>query len=407
MSNPQPISKHRVRFEEVTPANTVVAFLAAQLKPLAARFQIPIFDGYDDLDEMQFTLLTLPSGHTVTVQEYEHSPRSGVNLYVDNDIPNISEVVFEACQKIEIPQSKVIWFHPDFQAEIDHLYAEHQNIVVKRKSLRTKKILPSSQYEPINCFQYALRIYRKQDHPHYWAMLQHNLGLAYFCREQGDRGNNLKRSIKCFKNSLEIYTQDDFPEQWKMNQLDLKQSRQALRLWPKQALIMDITNLAIQGRELKGVNLIGSDLSNTNLSFANLSSAKLGCVNLSNANLVSANLTNAKLGASNLSGTALIDACLHCADLSGVDLINATLINADLTKAILNSANLNGANLSYADLSGAYLKDINLSNANVKNTKFKSNSGISEIMKQDLIARGAIFDDAPGDRSRSQNLVPR
>jgi uncharacterized protein YjbI with pentapeptide repeats len=407
MTNLQPMSKQRVRFEEVTPANTVVAFFEIQLKPLAALLQVPIFDGYDDLDEMRFTLSTLPSGHTVTMQEYEHAPRSGVNLYVDNSISNISEVVFEACQKLEVPRSKVIWFHPDFQIEIDHLYTKHKDIVVKRKPLRAKKILASSQYEPINCFQYALRIYRKQDYPQYWAMLQHNLGLAYFDRSQGDRGNNLRRSIKCFKNSLEIYTQDDFPEQWKINQHDLKQSQHSLRLWPKQSLAIDINSVAIQGRELKGVNLIGSNLSNANLSFANLSFAKLGCVDLSDANLVNANLTNAKLGSSNLSGTRLNEACLHGADLSVADLINAILVDADLTKAILISANLNGANLSRADLSGANLKDINLSNANVKNTKFKSNLGISEVMKQDLIERGAIFDDAPGDRSRSRNLVPR
>jgi uncharacterized protein YjbI with pentapeptide repeats len=407
MSNPQPVSKQRVRFEEVTPANTVVAFFEVQLKPLAAWLQIPVFDGYDDLDEMQFTLLTLPSGHTVTVQEYEHAPRSGMNLYMDNSIPNISEVVFEACQRLEIPRSKVIWFHPDFQMEINHLYTKNKDIIVKRKPLRAKKILSSSQYEPINCFQYALRIYRKQDYPQYWAMLQHNLGLAYFDRSQGDRGNNLRRSIKCFKNSLGIYTQDDFPEQWQINQHDLKQSQQSLRLWFKQSLAMDITSIAIQGRQLKGVNLIGADLSNANLSYANLSFAKLGCVNLSDANLVNANLTNAKLGSSNLSGTRLNEAYLHGADLSGADLINAILVDADLTKAILGGANLNGANLSRADLSGANLKDINLSNANVRNTKFKSNSDISELMKQDLIERGAIFDDAPGDRSKSQSLVPR
>jgi uncharacterized protein YjbI with pentapeptide repeats len=402
MSNSKTTQKQRVRFEEVTPANTVVAFFEVQLQSLATWLQLPLFDGYDDLDEMQLTFLTLPSGHTVTLQEYMHSPQAGMNLHIDNNIPNVATVIFEACQRLEIPRSKVIWFHPDFQVEIDHLYTEHKDIVVKRKPLRAKKILSSSQYEPINCFQYALRIYRKQEYPQYWAMLQHNLGLAYFDRSQGDRGNNLRRSIKCFKNSLGIYTQDDFPEQWQINQHDLKQSRQSLRLWPKQSLAMDINSIAIQGRQLKGVNLIGADLSNANLSFANLSFAKLGCVNLSDANLVNANLTNAKLGSSNLSGTRLNEAYLHGADLSGADLINAILVDADLTKAILG-----GVNLSRADLSGANLKDINLSNANVRNTKFKSNSGISELMKQDLIERGAIFDDAPGDRSKSQNLVPR
>jgi hypothetical protein len=238
MSNPQLISKQRVRFEEVTPANTVVAFFEAQLKPLAAWLQIPIFDGYDDLDEMQFTLLTLPSGHTVTLQEYEHSPRSGVNLYVDSGISNISEVVFEACQRLEIPRSKVIWFHPDFQLETDRLYTEYGEIQETQKS---EELLQIIEYEPIQCFKHALQIYTRKDFPEYWAMLQHNLGLAYFDRIQGDRRKNLEKSVKCFCNSLLIYTQKNFPKMWEINQSDLAKSQQSLEIMFE---IMLKTNLA-------------------------------------------------------------------------------------------------------------------------------------------------------------------
>jgi hypothetical protein len=55
-------------------------------------------------------------------------------------------------------------------------------------------------------------------------MLQHNLGLAYFQRNQGDRQDNLEKSIECFNRSLEIYTQQEFPAKWQINQDDLKQS---------------------------------------------------------------------------------------------------------------------------------------------------------------------------------------
>jgi tetratricopeptide (TPR) repeat protein len=225
MSNSKPTKKQRARFEEVTPANTPVAFFEAQLQPLTAWLQLPIFDGYDDLDEMQFTLLTLPSGHTVTVQEYEHSPRVGVSLYVDNGISNISEVVFEACQRLEIPRSKVIWFHPDFETEIDRLYVESGEVQETQKS---EKLLQIIEYEPIDCFNYALNIYTRQQFPEYWAMLQHNLGLAYFQRNQDDRQENLEKSIECFNKSLEIYTQQEFPTKWQINQDDLQESLRTL-----------------------------------------------------------------------------------------------------------------------------------------------------------------------------------
>ncbi len=225
MSNSKPMKKQRVRFEEVTPANTPVAFFEAQLKPLAAWLQLPIFDGYDDLDEMQFTFLNLPSGHTVTVQEYAHSPRSGVNLYIDSGISNISEVVFEACQRLEIPRSKVIWFHPDFQSGIDQLYTEY-GVGTSPQNIEYESIAAPSV---IDCFNYALQIYPRQQFPEYWAMLQHNLGLAYFQHNQDDRQDNLEKSIECFNRSLEIYTQQKFPEKWQINQDDLTESLRTLQ----------------------------------------------------------------------------------------------------------------------------------------------------------------------------------
>ena len=51
-------------------------------------------------------------------------------------------------------------------------------------------------------------------------------------------------------------------------------------------------------------------------------------------------------------------------------------------------------NLFDADLSGA-----NLSSAKVENSLFGYNKGISDSLRQDLIRRGAIFEDSPGDRS--------
>jgi hypothetical protein len=73
--------KQRVRFEEITPANTVVAFFEAQLKPLAAWLQIPVFDGYDDLGEMQVTFLILPSGQTIECFQY------ALQIYTQQNFP--------------------------------------------------------------------------------------------------------------------------------------------------------------------------------------------------------------------------------------------------------------------------------------------------------------------------------
>jgi uncharacterized protein YjbI with pentapeptide repeats len=69
--------------------------------------------------------------------------------------------------------------------------------------------------------------------------------------------------------------------------------------------------------------------------------------------------------------------------------------HADLSRAHLRVADLRDANLRGADLSGA-----DLSGIQVEKTRFRNNLGITEELKKDLINRGAIFEDSPGDRSR-------
>jgi uncharacterized protein YjbI with pentapeptide repeats len=103
-------------------------------------------------------------------------------------------------------------------------------------------------------------------------MLQHNLGLAYYHRIQGDRRENLERSIECFNNSLQIYTQQNFPEKWEINQQDLGEAIRSLEIDKKTLLIREIINSPRSNRDLHGANLSDADLSYeivTNASFSN------------------------------------------------------------------------------------------------------------------------------------------
>jgi uncharacterized protein YjbI with pentapeptide repeats len=391
VNNLTPKQDRRVRFEEVTPTNTIVAFFDARLSSLVTRLHLPIYEGYDDLDEMQLAFLTLPSGQTVTLAQYENAPQIGVDLYADLKTQDVPAVVFESCQYLEIPRSDIPWFHPDFQEQIDslfetlreRLYLENSQVErqiplveVDELSIDRSAALKQHPTTRIDCFHHALRIYTKEDFPLYWAMLQHNLGVAYFDRVEGNYQQNLKRSIECFNSSLEIYAEKIFPDKWQINQDDLAKSIKSLSLY-KQSLIKNIIDLPIINQKLSGADLSGADLSGANLS------------------------------GSNLRGANLIRANPILADLSGANLIRANLIRANLRNANLSGADLSGANLSGANLSGTNLSGANLRGANVMNTRFGSNFGLFESLKQDLIARGAIFDNASGDRSESRNLVPR
>jgi uncharacterized protein YjbI with pentapeptide repeats len=327
------------------------------------------------------------------------------------------------------------------------LYAEHGGIRQSRRyanekrpeSSQLEELTQLQQYEPIDCFNHALRIYTKEYVPAtYWAMLQHNLGLAYFNRNQGDRRENLERSIECFKKSLEIFTQNEFPDKWKINHEDLAICERSLALLPKpkgmnnfnecrniiiplqalcsglskvinrlfeidkKSLTEDIFNRPISYRKLKCADLSDADLSNTFLRKANLRKANLRDVNLSNAELSYAKLRNANLRCANLRNANMCYAKLSNADLSYADLNYTNLSDSELTYTDLSYSNLSDANLRGANLSNA-----NLNGANVSNTRFGYKSGFSESVMQDLIERGAIFDEPPRVQSESRNLVPR
>jgi hypothetical protein len=384
-----------VRLEEITPASEYAAYFSVSLAPLVAHLGLPIFNGYDDLDLLKFAFLTLPSGETVTLTEYADDPKTSlcVDLKRQQDIP---QIIFDSCQKLKISRSEIEWIHKDWREEVDLLYAEHGEIEsINRPDSLTVSL--HQEREPIDCFYYALEIYPREKIPEYWAMLQHNLGLAYYHRTQGERWRNLQESIACFNRSIEVFTQDEFPKKWQINQEDLDRSTAEWEV-EQQNLIRDIRDLSRSIiRDLSGTNLIDANLSGVNLSGTNLIDANLSGAILSGTNLIDANLRGAILSGANLFGTNLSGT-----NLSGANLSGANLIDANLSGANLIDADLSGANLIDADLRDADLRD-----ANVEKTRFGFNQGISELMKIHLTFRGATFEDLPGDRFSSLTPVNR
>jgi uncharacterized protein YjbI with pentapeptide repeats len=166
----------------------------------------------------------------------------------------------------------------------------------------------------------------------------------------------------------------------------------------------DLNRATLGGADLTGADLIdahlsGADLSGANLIRANLIRAYLSGAYLIGANLSGANLSGAYVSGAYLSGAYLSGAYLSGAYLSRANLSGADLSGADLSRADLSLADLSGTDLSGANLSGANLSGVNLSKTKVEKARFSSTRGISESMKQDLIKKGAIFEDSPGDRS--------
>jgi CHAT domain-containing protein len=73
----------------------------------------------------------------------------------------------------------------------------------------------------IACFKKALQVRTRKDLPSDWAETQNNLGNAYCSRIVGEKEENLERAIRCHKRALGIHTQNTFPERWASIQYSL------------------------------------------------------------------------------------------------------------------------------------------------------------------------------------------
>jgi len=183
-------------------------------------------------------------------------------------------------------------------------------------------------------------------------------------------------------------------------------------LQTKWDLIQSIKSQPQPSRYLRGSDLSEADLRGADLRRADLRGAFLNRANLRRANLNEVNLHEAELRLSYLNEAGLRRANLREADLRRANLREADLYGANLNLSYLNEANLREADLSEAnlcgaDLRGAFLNRANLHGATVQDAQFGEGKGLSREEKQDLARRGAIFDDASGDRGSAYFPVNR
>ncbi len=145
-------------------------------------------------------------------------------------------------------------------------------------------------------------------------------------------------------------------------------------------LKIDISEINLEGANLRRANLTGSRLDKSNLSQANLTKVYLTDAHLNRANLSRSNLSDSFLTRAHLNQSILVDANftgahLFKADLTEANLTGTNLTDADLTEANLTGANLTGANLTRAILTGAILTGVNLTGAILVDTIDLNSSG--------------------------------
>lgn len=96
----------------------------------------------------------------------------------------------------------------------------------------------------------------------------------------------------------------------------------------------------------------------------------------------------------NLSNFILVGTKINGSDLSGCILNGAKLQYAKVSGSNLSNASLRGADLRHTDLRYSKLSNTDFSGADVQNALLQGSTGLTEEQKQELKAKGAIFDDS-------------
>ena len=134
----------------------------------------------------------------------------------------------------------------------------------------------------------------------------------------------------------------------------------------------DLTEIDLEGADLRQTNLVETRLSGANLRDADLGNsegmsalfdnstmtgASLVAGNFESASFTSALMQGASLNRARLISADLRGSVLAAADLAGANLNQASLRSVDLREAELRGATLQGADLSGADLRGALIEE--------------------------------------------------
>ena len=211
------------RFEEtalkhsalnIAETNTV-AVVRQEYTRISSYNKLHFQQSYDNLDELFFAVLPLPSGNKAVLVSHKHSPNPGTEILLSCNISNVPLVIIETLQTLNLSIADLTWVHLNYEQE---LYTS-QNLPV-----------PSRINEETNYPQQLVRVdFRECD-------------LKSIDFKQADLRNA-------------VFIKAD------LSYANLEQA--------------DLRGANLQGANLEQANLKGADLRNANLEQVNLNGANL------------------------------------------------------------------------------------------------------------------------------------
>ena len=121
-------------------------------------------------------------------------------------------------QALALERALVDW---PLQAERDRVKGELNFQVGFAYAMRQQGDRADNLEKSIAHYEAALTAYTRAAFPEDWALTQHNLGVAYWGRIGGERGDNLEKAIAHLDAALEVRTREAVPRDWALTQFSL------------------------------------------------------------------------------------------------------------------------------------------------------------------------------------------
>ncbi|MDV2997445.1 MAG: hypothetical protein N4J56_007150 [Chroococcidiopsis sp. SAG 2025] len=121
--NPTPTQSQVVDLDRATNATTPIAVIRSEPEELIEQKSLTFRNGFDDLDYLAFSILSLPSNRPVTLVRHKNSPSLGTQICVTANEPSVAETLVEAIRLLNFSIEDLSWIHPYYESKVKQALA--------------------------------------------------------------------------------------------------------------------------------------------------------------------------------------------------------------------------------------------------------------------------------------------
>ena len=111
-------SQNLACLEDSIAETKLVAIICQEPAEISKVCKVEFCRGYDDLDYLVFTTLSLPSGDRLGLIRHENSPAPGLEICVRHDCSNVVAVLQTAISEMNLNIEDFTWIHPEYEQHI-------------------------------------------------------------------------------------------------------------------------------------------------------------------------------------------------------------------------------------------------------------------------------------------------